>query len=140
MREYGTVFIGLDDAYPGFFEMKELVLEFINIFKNDTEIVIDSDNEDNKFVNDSDSENEGEYNDNGIDSNSDFDSDSDSDYDRNTNRHIADISNFDDSYFVIDPDRDPVSDFDKIFVRDFDSESESESESENKIKINSVIN
>ena len=48
MREYGTVFIGLDDAYPGFFEMRELVLEFINIFKND------SDNEIN-IVSDSDS-------------------------------------------------------------------------------------
>ena len=49
LREYGTVFIGLDDAYPGFFEMKELVLEFINIFKNDNdndnEINIDSDSD-----------------------------------------------------------------------------------------------
>ena len=51
MREYGTVFIGLDDAYPGFFEMKELVLEFINIFKNDSdnEINIDSDSDSDIF-------------------------------------------------------------------------------------------
>ena len=45
MREYGTAFIGLEDAYPGFFEMKELVLEFINIFKNDNEINNDSDSD-----------------------------------------------------------------------------------------------
>ena len=51
MREYGTVFIGLHDAYPGFFEMKELVLEFINIFKNDSdnEINIDSDSDSDIF-------------------------------------------------------------------------------------------
>ena len=49
LQEYGTVFIGLDDAYPGFFEMKELVLEFINIFKNDND-------NDNEINNDSNSE------------------------------------------------------------------------------------
>ena len=62
MREYGTVFIGIDDAYPGFYEMKELVLEFINIFKN-----VNNNDNDNDSDNDSESE---------IDS----DSDSDSDY------------------------------------------------------------
>ena len=43
LQEYGTVFIGLDDAYPGFFEMKELVLEFINIFINDSDNEINND-------------------------------------------------------------------------------------------------
>ena len=47
MQEYGTVFIWLEDAYPGFYEMKELVLEFIHIFKNDN---------DNEINNDSDSD------------------------------------------------------------------------------------
>ena len=53
MQEYGTVFIWLEDAYPGFYEMKELVLEFINIFKSDN----DNDNDnDNEINNDSESD------------------------------------------------------------------------------------
>ena len=89
MQEYGIVSIGLDDAYPGLDDMKKIVLEFINIFKDDTEIVIDSDSEteseDNKFVNyvyiDSDSETESEdnYIDIGTDTDTDSDTDSDSD-------------------------------------------------------------
>ena len=91
MQEYGIVFIGLDDAYPGLDDMKKIVLEFINIFKDDTEIVLDSDSEteseDNKFVNyvyiDSDSETESEdnYIDIGTDTDTDTDTDSNSDSD-----------------------------------------------------------
>ena len=43
MQEYGTVFIWLEGAYPGFYEMKELVLEFINIFKSDNDNDKDND-------------------------------------------------------------------------------------------------
>ena len=79
LREYGTVFIGLDDAYPGFYEMRELVLEFIIIFKNDS----DNDN-DNEINNDSDSDSDSYIfneisNINSIIGYSDSDSDNDSD-------------------------------------------------------------